>query len=669
MRSGSASLSLLAPRQTSSSVLAHDTGGGGGSSLSLPPRQPSSYASSLGYSSSSAPSDSRAPAARSPDHAGGHRGARAAPPGRDTAAGALPSTSRQPRPAGSSIPQRTRRGYRASPDPQPLRPTDSAGGPMGHSGAGARVTSRSPTLTTSPRARTVGRQGPGSAQGPPGLAPPQAMRAGGLSRARGPAQSAPAARAPGGARLDVARLASGRAFPTPLTSPPTSARTQPTPRATATSLRDPSMSPRARPTPTRLSPPSLRATPAPTRTRYSGTVPARAPGGLAPGSSTAQRPQSSASLQPRRGAHAVNATIDPEPHAMLLPPRVATGTQSAWTAEPSAAAARRSSSPSVMSVRFADLALQPPSDADADDGVAAAGSPAARSLAAGSPAARSPVVRRFPPLFLDDLRATASFDADDADAARSPAALLLADVAARSPRPAAASSPVAQVLQEHIQSFRFGLELTSSMDSSQSVRLSSSLSCSSIGSPSGLRGRRGTYKYVYFEDGVFRHVCPNCKNDRAESGQKLLLLDCHCSLCATCCEALLHDGALQCPRCARATHVGDRGVAALCPNYALADLCALRTDMLTSHRDTCLILDEIGAFCPVCLTAYGEGDVPCLLSCGHSMCAGCRRVVGAECPQCRAQLRGSFDHVNIPLLQALQTIVSLKRTLAGPPAE
>ena len=183
------------------------------------------------------------------------------------------------------------------------------------------------------------------------------------------------------------------------------------------------------------------------------------------------------------------------------------------------------------------------------------------------------------------------------------------------------------------------------------------------------RHRRSTYKYVCFENGAFHNVCPNCKADFKDANLKLLSLDCNCSLCEKCCRELVCKGDLTCPGCGKVTHVGDKGVAALTPNYALA---TLDTDLFSAHRDTVFVLDEIGALCPICLEAYGEEFVPCVLSCGHSMCTGCRKAVDTECPQCRKQLRSSWeagDHVNRPLLDALRTIVSLKRTLTVPVAD
>ena len=155
------------------------------------------------------------------------------------------------------------------------------------------------------------------------------------------------------------------------------------------------------------------------------------------------------------------------------------------------------------------------------------------------------------------------------------------------------------------------------------------------------------------------------------SANKLLVLDCGCSLCDACCADLLRDGAVPCPLCGQGTDVRDRGVAGLRPNYALEDLCTVRTDLLAAHRDTLVVLDEIGACCPVCLNAYGEVFVPCVLSCGHSLCCRCVKAAGSVCPQCRAALQGGDEAgrtaVNKPLLEALHGLVSMKRTMTEAP--
>eukprot|EP00668_Euglena_longa_P007018 GGOE01008381.1.p1 GENE.GGOE01008381.1~~GGOE01008381.1.p1 ORF type:complete len:663 (+),score=43.51 GGOE01008381.1:270-1991(+) len=173
----------------------------------------------------------------------------------------------------------------------------------------------------------------------------------------------------------------------------------------------------------------------------------------------------------------------------------------------------------------------------------------------------------------------------------------------------------------------------------------------------------GPDAHLRLSKGRLRASCPQCGNFVDNEDGRPLMLKCGHSFCTSCCSALIKGGAIQCPSCDSPTDLHGQGLAALSTNYAFIGLAEL--SMKGLHRRTTLtVLDEIGATCPICLEGYHAQFVPCMLSCGHSMCRNCCEMYKEACPQCGAKLEEARA-VNIPLQKALEALVAWKRQVNG----
>eukprot|EP00906_Rhabdomonas_costata_P020480 RCo029813 len=173
--------------------------------------------------------------------------------------------------------------------------------------------------------------------------------------------------------------------------------------------------------------------------------------------------------------------------------------------------------------------------------------------------------------------------------------------------------------------------------------------------------------YVDTQDGLAVLRCPACSLSFSESVLPVAL-NCHHSLCQQCVRGLANGSVLSCPSCGVVTDIGVG--AAPRKNFALSGLAKVPLESL--HRmQTGIVLENLGACCPVCLDSYKD-RVPVMLSCGHSVCQEClgdiathHRTNVVECPECRkpTDLRQRQSNVaNVALQHAVLAVVEMKRS-------
>lgn len=165
-------------------------------------------------------------------------------------------------------------------------------------------------------------------------------------------------------------------------------------------------------------------------------------------------------------------------------------------------------------------------------------------------------------------------------------------------------------------------------------------------------------------------ACPRCRASFDVAPTRML--ECNHTFCHTCVVQLCKDGRVTCPRCKKVTPVAAGGVEALRPNYALGGLCAPLADLhvgrLQKRRGTDMLLDDIGATCPVCMESFARGGrVATVLGCGHSLCHGCcdalnekARDAAFECPTCRMMTCRAQGCVNQSLDKAIARILEMR---------
>ena len=82
------------------------------------------------------------------------------------------------------------------------------------------------------------------------------------------------------------------------------------------------------------------------------------------------------------------------------------------------------------------------------------------------------------------------------------------------------------------------------------------------------------------------------------------MLDCNHAFCQLCLESLVEAGTICCPRCNKHTSVGAEGLNSLRSNFELGGLSNRLSELQVAElnrRTSDLLLDDIGASCPVCM--------------------------------------------------------------------
>jgi len=174
----------------------------------------------------------------------------------------------------------------------------------------------------------------------------------------------------------------------------------------------------------------------------------------------------------------------------------------------------------------------------------------------------------------------------------------------------------------------------------------------------------GPDDHLRLSHGSLHAACPKCGTFVDKEDCKPLMLKCGHSFCTACCTSMVARDSIECPSCRKPTPLAGQGVAALSVNYAFSTFAQMPMKELQSNRrNTVTLLDDIGATCPICLEAYRQDFIPCMLSCGHTMCQKCTANKPETCPECNAKLEDTA--VNKPLQKALEALIAWKRQING----
>eukprot|EP00667_Euglena_gracilis_P002914 EG_transcript_2920 len=169
-----------------------------------------------------------------------------------------------------------------------------------------------------------------------------------------------------------------------------------------------------------------------------------------------------------------------------------------------------------------------------------------------------------------------------------------------------------------------------------------------------------------------RVACPRCCTPFNE-GLITRILDCNHTFCQPCLNEICVDGTISCPRCNLPTSVEFGGVESLRPNYALGGLSQALSEVTggsIGDQPADVLLEEIGATCPICMEGFVNGHHSAILSCGHSLCHDCLDLYGSretcfECPICRMLTSPSHGEVNQSLEKAIERILTLRSERTG----